>query len=135
MTYPQTLVDSSSRPPPGPIDSGLEALLQAVESELGDLGEALRRRDMGAIEDHAQALHRALEQAVDGFSRAARGGSGIPPALRTRLVHAGGQVAAQRESLARATVALDRAMDVLMPSSAGVLPGPIGMQGIAAYQR
>jgi hypothetical protein len=35
--------------------------------------------------------------------------------LRNRLVKASGQVAAQRESLLRATVALDRAIDALMP--------------------
>jgi hypothetical protein len=35
--------------------------------------------------------------------------------LRERLALAGGLVAAQRESLARATAALDRAIDVLMP--------------------
>lgn len=37
-------------------------------------------------------------------------------ALRSRLVSASGQVAAQRESLARATAALDRAIDVLLPA-------------------
>ena len=34
-------------------------------------------------------------------------------------MNASGEVAAQRESLARATVALDHAMDVLMPAGAG----------------
>jgi hypothetical protein len=37
-------------------------------------------------------------------------------ALRSRLVNASGQVAAQRESLARATAALDRAIDALLPA-------------------
>ena len=36
--------------------------------------------------------------------------------LRRRLALAGAQVAAQRDALARATAALDRAIDVLMPS-------------------
>jgi hypothetical protein len=39
----------------------------------------------------------------------------VPPALRERLAQASGQVVAQRESLARATAALDRALDVLLP--------------------
>ena len=39
--------------------------------------------------------------------------------LRQRLALAGGQVAAQREALARATASLDRAIDVLIPR-----PGP-----------
>ena len=38
-----------------------------------------------------------------------------PLALRDRLAQASGQVVAQRESLARATAALDRALDVLLP--------------------
>ena len=36
-----------------------------------------------------------------------------------RLAVAGGQVAAQREALARATAALDRAIDVLLPGLGG----------------
>ena len=92
----------------------LEAALASVESQLTALGEALRVRDSTAIDLHSSELHRALARAVDQFSRAARNG-GVPQALRHRLANAGGQVAAQRESLARATAALDRAIDVLMP--------------------
>ncbi len=92
----------------------LEGALASVELRLAALGEALRTQDSQAIDLHATELHRALAGAVDQFSRAARSGS-LPPALRHRLASAGGQVAAQRESLARATAALDRAIDVLMP--------------------
>ena len=92
----------------------LETALAAVEGRLKALGEALRERDSAGIDLHATELHRALASAVDNFARAARAGS-IPPALRHRLASAGGEVAAQRESLARATAALDRAIDVLMP--------------------
>jgi hypothetical protein len=92
----------------------LENMLASVEGELAALGESLRQRDSLGIESHAQLLHEALARAVDGFSRAARAGT-VPGALRSRLVTASGQVAAQRESLLRATVALDRAIDVLMP--------------------
>jgi uncharacterized phage protein gp47/JayE len=98
----------------------LEEKLAAVESQLAALGESLRQRDSAGIDVHATELHRALAQAVEHFSRAARSGT-VPPALRMRLASAGGQVAAQRESLARATAALDRAIDVLLPrESAGV---------------
>jgi hypothetical protein len=45
----------------------------------------------------------------------------LPPALRHRLASASGQVAAQRESLARATAALDRAIDVLIPRDGAAL--------------
>ncbi len=109
-----TLNGPDSKPPTEPV---LEQLVDDVEVGLSRLGEALRLRDSVLIESQAQLLHVALAQAVDGFSRHARTAS-IPPALRDRLARAGGQVAAQRESLARATFALDRAIDVLMPHAA-----------------
>lgn len=93
----------------------LEQPLLEVESALNLLGDALLRRDTLAIDQHASALHQALARAVERFAQAARAGA-VPPQLRHRLVVAGGRVAAQRESLARATAALDRAIDVLMPA-------------------
>jgi len=92
----------------------LEGHLAAVETRLTALGNALRARDAAGIDLHAAELHRALATAVTHFSDAARSGP-LPPALRNRLASASGQVAAQRESLARATAALDRAIDVLLP--------------------
>ena len=65
-------------------------------------------RNSADIELHSGELHRALARAVDHFSRAARHGS-LPAPLRQRLMRASSQVAAQRESFARATAALDRA--------------------------
>ena len=41
----------------------------------------------------------------------------MPEGVRTRLMHVGGRVAALGESLARATAALDRAIDVLLPDN------------------
>ena len=73
----------------------------------------------------ATELHRALARAVDCFVRAAREGS-VPLALRHRLANTSGQVAAQRESLARATAALDRAIDVLMPHDSPALYSTFG---------
>lgn len=96
------------------VSQQLEQPLLEVESCLNLLGEALLKRDSAAIEQHAARLHQALAQAIASFSEAARNGD-VPPNLRHRLVQAGGRVAAQRESLARATAALDRAIDVLMP--------------------
>jgi hypothetical protein len=122
------------RPAAGP-DGELEGLLSRVEAELAGLGDALRLRDGRAIEGHAQRLHQALEGAVQEFHSAARRGD-IPPALRTRLVKASGQVAAQRESLVRATVALDRAIDAIMPRDTPALYGQRGWAGPGtnAYQ-
>lgn len=93
----------------------LEDAVGAIESQLAQLGRALRDRDVPAIETHSQELQRALAGAVQRFSQAAREPGGVSPTLRHRLALASGQVAAQRESLARATAALDRAIDVLLP--------------------
>lgn len=92
----------------------LEVTLAAVEKHLASLGESIRANDSVAMDLHATELHRALARAVDHFARAARTGA-VPSPLRERLKLASGLVASQRESLARATAALDRAMDVLMP--------------------
>ena len=106
----------------GPV---LEDMLTAVETRLSNLGEALRTRDLAGIDGHAADLHMALATAVDTFCIAVRSGP-VEPALRRRLVAASGQVAAQRESLARATSALDRAIDVLMPRDAPHCYSPNG---------
>jgi len=96
----------------------LERPLKGVEDCLTALGLALHRSDAQAVERVAAELHAALAAAVDHFGRAARSG-GVPPLLRQRLAQASGQVAAQREALARATASLDRAIDVLMPRPQG----------------
>ena len=92
----------------------LEPPLKAVEDQLLALGQALHQQDVAAVDHAASGLHLALAAAVDHFGRAARSG-GVPAPLRHRLALASGQVAAQREALARATASLDRAMDVLIP--------------------
>lgn len=113
-----------SSPVPVP-ESDLETALAAVEQRLSALGMALCVRDTVGIDLHATELHRALAAAVDQFALAARRGS-VPPALRHRLANTSGQVAAQRESLARATAALDRAIDVLMPRDGAALYSTFG---------
>ena len=103
----------------------LEARLATVEVRLAALGNALRARDPADIDLHASELHRALAIAVSHFSDAAKTGP-LPAALRNRLATASGQVAAQRESLARATAALDRAIDVLLPRDSMALYSAYG---------
>jgi len=92
----------------------LEPLLERVEQRLEELQTALSARDMPCIELHASELQRTLAAAVERFVQAARRG-GVPQDLRRRLGLAGARIAAQRDALARATAALDRAIDVLMP--------------------
>lgn len=106
----------------------LELPLQEVEDSLAALGQALNRQDAQNIDLVAARLHAALAAAVDHFGRAARSG-GVPLALRQRLAAASGQVAAQREALARATASLDRALDVLMPQRQGAGAGLYGAHG------
>lgn len=108
---------TSSQGHMSPRAADLEAPLAAVEARLGSLGAALVSQNPQDIENEAAALQGALLAAVHRFSHAARQG-GVPQPLRQRLALAGGQVAAQRESLARATAALDRAIDVLLPHPA-----------------
>lgn len=106
-------------------DTRLDAALTAVDERLAALGEALRANDPAGIESQAGELHRALTRAVDLFALAAKSGP-VSPALRQRLARTSGLVAAQRESLSRATAALDRAMDVLMPRDAATVYSPQG---------
>ncbi len=109
-------------------DTRLDAALTAVEERLHALGDALREHDSAAIEQQADELHRALTAAVDQFAQAARRGP-VSAALRQRLARTGGLVAAQRESLSRATAALDRALDVLLPRDAASVYSPQGSAG------
>ncbi|MDP2004878.1 MAG: hypothetical protein Q8K45_04315 [Rubrivivax sp.] len=111
----------------------LERPLQAVEDALTALGVALTRQDAHAVDEVAAQLHAALAAAVEHFARAARSG-GVPPRLRQRLAVASGQVAAQRDALARAMASLDRAMDVLMPPRNAPATGLYGALGSADRQ-
>lgn len=91
----------------------LEQSVTTLEARLAALGEALRVHHAEAVASEADALQRALSAAVEHLRRSARAGQ-LPPQLRQRLAVASGRVAAQRESLARASAALDRAIDVLL---------------------
>lgn len=106
----------------------LEAMVIMVEQRLGSLAESLRLRDIPAIEIEANELHRALARAVESFMHKARHG-GVPEPMRLRLARASAQVARQREALARATAALDRAIDLLMPAAPGAPRGVYSASG------
>ncbi len=112
---------------PCAVDEELERSLTAVETRLKKLAEALLERDLSAIEVESTELHQSLAHAVDRFSRQARRGP-IPQSLRRRLAHTSGNVAAQRESFARATAALDRAIDVLLPCDPPTVYGSKGIR-------
>lgn len=106
----------------------LEIALGEVELQLAALGQALKDHDPAATERAATALHQALTQAVRHMGHA--GQAGVPPALRRRLALATGLVAAQRDAVARATSLLDRAIDVLLPTtSTAAAPAVYGALG------
>lgn len=120
------MLNPSTNAGPSSKSQELEVALAAVELHLSSLGQALQDSNTAAIEKQATELHRSLATAVNRFAQAARQG-GVPPALRQRLATASGRVAAQRESLARATAALDRAIDALMPGQGTALYGASGV--------
>jgi hypothetical protein len=102
---------------PAPSPSDLEASVAQVEQCIATLAEALRAQRPQAVEDGAAALQRALATAVGQLRHCARAGE-LSPGLSRRLAAASARVAAQRDALARATAALDRAIDVLLPEAA-----------------
>jgi len=95
----------------------LEQAVARVELRLGALGEALRVPHADAMASEAAELQRTLAAALEPLRHGARAGR-LSPQLHQRLAQAGGQVAAQREALARAGAALGRAIEVLLPSPA-----------------
>ncbi|WP_137894120.1 hypothetical protein [Ramlibacter sp. 2FC] len=99
----------------------LEALIRSLESQLESLAQALRERDSEAISAGSARLQRSLQQAMAVLSSATAQGGGLPDGLRPRLAKLQGAVAAERESLARASAAVQRAMNVLMPATPAVV--------------
>jgi ABC-type transporter Mla subunit MlaD len=102
---------------PSPAGDALELAISEVEGRLAGLALALREPGSRGVDTAATDLHRALAQALDRFNQ---NRSPISQALRQRLARASAQVAAHRDTLARATAALDRAIDVLLPRDSTV---------------
>lgn len=100
-----------------PSTGSLSEAIDAIDERLAVLADALRDHDGRGIDAAALDVQRALALALDRFQR---GRAPITPALRQRLGRASAAIAVQRESLARATASLDRAIDVLLPREAGV---------------
>lgn len=109
--------DSASAPAQDPI----APLLAALESALEGVHQALVQQDSQALEQHSQAVQGLMS---DALAQARDGHLSLP--LRQRLAQAGAQMAAHRVSLSRASTALDRAIDVLMPAESIGLYGEAG---------
>lgn len=108
-----------------PAADPLAALLAELEAALALVQQALSQRDALALEQHAGRVQQLMSLAIaQGKAQSQQGV--LQPALRHRLAQAGAQMAAQRELLGRATAALDRAIDVLMPAPTIGLYGQAG---------
>ena len=95
-----------------------DALTQ-IEARVSALGAPLRARDATALELATQTLQRTLAASIQRFATAARAAGGVPLPMRRRIALINTQVIAQREQLARASAALERARAVL---AAGAQP-------------
>ena len=99
------------------MSTDVERAIAELEARLAALGAALRSPQADALQDEAADLQRALVAALEPVRHSADTGLLTPP-LRQRLVDAAGRMAAQRDALARAGGALDRALNLLLPAAA-----------------
>lgn len=105
--------------------STLPPLLAELEATLTRVQQALSQRDAAQLEQQAAAVQRLMAAAL---SQAQAPQAPMDAALRRRLAACGAQMAAQRQALFRATSALDRAIEVLMPAEPTGLYGDSGRQ-------
>jgi hypothetical protein len=91
----------------------LDEAVAQIEGHVAALSAALRDRDAIALEAATQTLQRTLAASIHRFAAAARAAGGVPLPMQRRIAVIGGQVSAQREQLARASAALERALTVL----------------------
>lgn len=105
--------------------STLPPLLAELEATLSRVQQALSQRDAAQLEQQAAAVQRLMAAAL---KQAQTPQVPMDAALRRRLAACGAQMAAQRQALFRATSALDRAMEVLMPAEPTGLYGDSGRQ-------
>lgn len=93
-------------------------LLDELEAALSLVQQALTQRDAQQLELCSSQVQRLMARALAEAREQPLGA-----AERQRLAQAGALLAAQRQTLFRATTALDRAIDTLMPAE----PSPAGV--------
>lgn len=109
-----------------------ERAIDELEARLGALGAALRSPEADTLQAEAAELQRALIAALEPLRRSALAG-GLTPPLSRRLADAAGSLAAQRDALARAGGALDRALNLLLPAT--VAPAGYSPEGLTARHK
>ena len=92
---------------------GATAALITLERALADVGTALREQDVAAMNEHGATLQRELARLAEPLAQALRHSTDL--ALRTRVAHLCAQAGAQRQAVARALAAQQRALEILMP--------------------
>jgi hypothetical protein len=100
--------------------SSLPPLLDELEAALSLVQQALTQRDALQLEVSSSQVQRLMARALAEARE-----QPLAAAERQRLAQAGARLAAQRQMLFRATTALDRALDTLMPAE----PNPAGIYG------
>lgn len=98
----------------------LPPLLDELEAALSLVQQALTQRDALQLELYSSQVQRLMASALAEARE-----QPLAQPLRHRLAQAGARLAAQREALFRATTALDRAIDTLMPAEIS----PVGIYG------
>jgi hypothetical protein len=91
-------------------DNDIDGALQQVQARLAAMADALGQDQAESLAAAAVELQRALEP----LRRAGR----LPPERRRQLAELAADTAAQRESVARASAGLQRAINVLLPGHA-----------------
>lgn len=97
-----------------------EAELLRVEQALQALGDALAAGDAERLLTVATSLQQLLAEVTGAGARQAvpLPAAALPAALHSRLLQAQARLRAQREALARASAALARRADALLPERA-----------------
>ncbi len=96
------------------LPAAAEALI-TLERALADVGTALRAQDLAALNEHGSTLQRELARLAEPLAQALRSSPDL--ALRTRVAHLYAQAGAQRQAVARALAAQQRALEILLPAS------------------
>ncbi|MBN8503850.1 MAG: hypothetical protein J0L58_05210 [Burkholderiales bacterium] len=108
--------------------STLSPLLTELETALCRVQQALSQRDTALLEQQAAAVQRLMVAALSQAQAMQALQAPMEAGLRRRLAACGAQMAAQRQALFRATSALDRAIETLMPAE------PVGLYGDSGRQ-
>ncbi|MBP8144218.1 hypothetical protein [Pseudorhodoferax sp.] len=116
-------------PTQAPLSTPLPPLLTELEAALSMVQQALSTRDARLLEQQAGRVQALMQQGLE-MAR----GHALDPEWRRRLAACGAQMAAQRQALFRATSALDRAIEVLMPAETSG-SGLYGESGRSLRQR